>query len=74
MATRQRKGVKADANGQYTRNLGWKRSDGTARYVQHKFYLGSDPNRRNAGRSGSWSFGSTLSGATWAMRDRRGTH
>ena len=42
MATRQRKDWTAEANGQYTRNLGWKLNERTGEYVQHKFYLGTD--------------------------------
>ena len=42
MATRQRKDWTAEANGQYTRNLGWKLNESTGEYVQHKFYLGTD--------------------------------
>ena len=43
MATRQRKSWKPKSNGQYTRNLGWKLDRFTGKYIQHKFYLGTDP-------------------------------
>lgn len=42
MATRQRKGWRPEASGQYSRNLGWKLDEKTGKYSQHKFYLGTD--------------------------------
>lgn len=43
MATRSRQSWKLDAQGQYARQIGWKRN-GKGSRVQHKFRLGSDLN------------------------------
>jgi hypothetical protein len=43
MATRARQGWKLDPQGQYARQIGWKRN-GSGRRVQHKFRLGADLN------------------------------
>jgi len=42
VATRKRQALKPDSNGRYPRNLGWKLNEQTGKYVQHKFYLGTD--------------------------------
>ncbi|QGQ22003.1 hypothetical protein F1728_04530 [Gimesia benthica] len=47
MATRTGRLNKPDRQGQYVRQLGWKRND-SGRKIQHKFRLGSD--RREAER------------------------
>ena len=39
---RRRKEFKPDIHGRISREIGWKRSNGDGRVVQHKFYLGND--------------------------------
>jgi len=73
VATRQRKDWRPEANGQYTRNLGWKLNERTGGYVQHKFYLGQIASRRNA-ETNDWSnSGSTRRRDTLVPDERRGT-
>jgi len=45
MPMRRRRDFKPDSHGRISREIGWKRSPDGERLVQHKFYLGNDPDR-----------------------------
>lgn len=42
MNVRRRKELRPDAKGRYYREIGWKRNRDDTKWVQHRFYLGSD--------------------------------